>query len=127
MIWRVGLLFLSLFIFGAWGGWNDSSSVQSPAQGHPVNAACVGCDTVLAQIEATKREGVATSERLEKEQNALKALGPNDDAKRMQMTSTVFVLVAKVETLQNREIAKKKDLEGRCRLCSKGTKTSKVN
>ena len=106
------ILYFSSTTFTLCGaGWGSSPVNHQPD--------CGKCPKINEDIGNYKKSAHRLGIELEKQRNAVKALSPDQDSKRMQLTSHLFVLAAKQETAENKLLASQKELDFNCHHCSK--------
>lgn len=81
---------------------------------------CVLCEKINSEIALLQNEHRATEQLLADNKRVLSVTAANDVSKKVKLTSNIFILSAKVETLANNKLAKSNEL-GKlgCQTCQK--------
>jgi hypothetical protein len=104
------LALIALVLSFCAAGWGAGSDDQATTTGG-VLIDCARCATLHSEIESQRVEEQKMSAQLESQRAELKTLPADNVSKRMKMTSSIFVLVAKVETAQNKRLAREGEVQ----------------
>ena len=117
-IWRLRKLFLAvslIFLLGA-GEWGSA----------PLKPDCSKCEMIEEDLQLLKKKSTEELVELQKEQDLVKKMSLEQDSKKAQMTSKLFVLAAQSEIAQNLFLSKEKDWKFNCSKCGKKKITKKL-
>jgi hypothetical protein len=99
-----------LFVFAGLlcgSGWGANS--ESPD--------CQKCPKITEEIKNYKKQADQANSELQRQRQAMTKLSPDQDSKRMRITSQLFVLAAKAETAENMITTKENERQFNCLKC----------